>query len=82
MMSVGESVNGSADEGRRVRRERDRTVEEAVERAVRRMDADEYEREVLREMAERIAELVTRPVVEAAEAENGEGGSAAELFLG
>jgi len=82
MMSAGESVSGSADEGRSVRIERDRTVEEAVERAVRRMDADGYEREVLRRTAERIAERVTRPVVEAAESENGEGGPAAELFLG
>jgi len=54
----------------RIRRKRDRLVEEAVEKAARRMDANAEEREILREAAERTAERVTRPAVEASDTDS------------
>ena len=68
----------AADE---IQRRRDRIVEKAVDRAARRMDADGDEREVLEDAADAVAERVTRPFVEAADADEDGRDTAAELFL-
>lgn len=64
----------------RLRAERQRKVNQAVERAARRMDANAEEREILEEAADRIAERVTRPIIEAAE--EGDRETAELLLLG
>lgn len=76
-MPVGEEKE--RDVSKRLREKRDRIVEEAVEKAARRMDADEHEREVLEEAAESLAEHITRPVVESAGPEEAE--AVKRLFL-
>lgn len=70
-MSVGREseLREPADE---IRRKRDRIVEEAVEKAACRMDADEHEREVLESVAKRLSERIMRPVVESAGADDSE----------
>ena len=70
-MSVGgkSELREPAEE---IQRRRNRIVEEAVEKAARRMDADEHEREVLENVAKRISERITRPVVESAGADDAE----------
>lgn len=76
-MSVGEEKE--RDVSKRLREKRNRIIEEAVERAARRMDADEGEREVLEETTESVAERLTRPVVESAGAE--QTGTVERLFF-
>lgn len=76
-MSVGEEKERDASE--RLREKRNRIIEEAVEKAARRMDADEREREVLEEAAEGVTERLTRPVVESAGA--GQTGTVESLFF-
>ena len=76
-MSVMEDTE--KDMSDRLRERRDCTVEEAVERAARRMDANEEEIKILEEMAESLAERLTRPVVESADEEDSE--TVKKLFL-
>ena len=75
----------SGSEGRSgvdgIRDRRDEMVEEAVETAARRIDADGYEQKVLEETAQRIAERVTRPFVEAADRGYDRGETASDIFL-
>lgn len=70
-MSVGgeSELREPAEE---IRRRRNRIVEGSVEKAACRMDADEYEREVLENVAKRLSERIMRPVVESADDDDAE----------
>lgn len=70
-MSVG-GESELREPGEEVRRRRNLIVEEAVEKAACRMDADEREREILEDAAKRLSERITRPVVESAGADDAE----------
>ena len=76
-MAVGEEKK--RDVSVKIREMRNEKVEEAVERAARRMDANEEELKILEEMAESLAERLTRPVVESADEEDSE--TVKKLFL-
>jgi histone H3/H4 len=76
-MAVGEEKK--RDISVKIREMRNEKVEEAVERAARRMDANEEELKILEEMAESLAERLTRPVVESADEEDSE--TVKKLFL-
>jgi glutamyl-tRNA reductase len=76
-MAVGEEKK--RDVSVKIREMRNEKVEEAVERAARRMDANEEELRILEEMAESLAERLTRPVVESADEEDSE--TVKKLFL-
>lgn len=76
-MAVGEEKQ--RDISVKIREMRNEKVEEAVERAARRMDANEEELKILEEMAESLAERLTRPVVESADEEDSE--TVKKLFL-
>ena len=76
-MAVGEEKQ--RDVSVKLREMRNEKVEEAVERAARRMDANEEELKILEEMAESLAERLTRPVVESADEEDSE--TVKKLFL-
>jgi hypothetical protein len=76
-MAVGEEKK--RDISVKIREMRNKKVEEAVERAARRMDANEEELRILEEMAESLAERLTRPVVESADEEDSE--TVKKLFL-
>lgn len=70
-MSVG-GESKICEPAEEIRRKHDRIVEEAVEKAACRMDADEHEREVLETVAKRLSERITRPVIESAGADDAE----------
>jgi|GEM_PF-3606094 len=76
-MAVGEEKQ--RDVSVKLREMRNEKVEEAVERAARRMDANEEEIKILEEIAESLAERLTRPVVESADEEDSE--TVKKLFL-
>jgi hypothetical protein len=76
-MAVGEEKK--RDISVKIREMRNEKVKEAVERAARRMDANEEELRILEEMAESLAERLTRPVVESADEEDSE--TVKKLFL-
>jgi vacuolar-type H+-ATPase subunit E/Vma4 len=76
-MAVGEEKQ--RDVSVKLREMRSEKVEEAVERAARRMDADEEELKILEEMAESLAERLTSPVVESADKKDSE--TVEKLFL-
>gem|GEM_PF-3492717 len=56
-----EAEEAGDDVPERVLRKRHRLVDEAVATAVRRMEADDRQREILRRAAERTAERITEP---------------------